>query len=75
MTNIFAVALSVAIFCATLNGIAGIGRCMRMEHAKKSMRTNGDGGYRVFIDGEPNGYQPGKIYNGKFSETNFWNSS
>lgn len=28
------------------------------------MRMTGDGGYRVFIDGEPKGYQPGKIYNG-----------
>lgn len=28
-----------------------------------SRRTRGDNGYRLIIGGEPNGYEPGKIYN------------
>lgn len=64
MSNIFPIALFAIVLCATINGSAGIGRCLRLEQAKKSLRMNGDGGYRVFIDGEPKGYQPGKIYNG-----------
>lgn len=41
-------------------------RCMR--HAKgvaRNSRKSGDGGYRIYIDGEPERYQPGKIYNGR----------
>lgn len=68
MSNIFAIGLCLAIFCTAVHGLAGIGRCMRVEHAKKSLRINNDGGYRVFIDGEPTGYQPNKIYNGTFLE-------
>lgn len=42
-------------------------RCSR--HAKnvpRHSKKSGDGGYRIYIDGQPERYQPGKIYNGRF---------
>lgn len=33
-------------------------------------KQSGDNGYNIYIDGEPTGYQPGKIYNG-----NVWSQS
>lgn len=66
MANTFIVALGVLLIFESINGLTA-NRCTRSEHAKKSTRLNGDGGYRIFIDGEPTRYQPGKIYNGIIS--------
>lgn len=63
MANILAFALSIAILWISINGSAA-GRCTRLENAKRHLRQGGDGGYRIFIDGDPKGYQPNKIYNG-----------
>lgn len=55
----------VALFVvALIDGCAA--RCMR--HAKgvsRNSKKSGDGGYRIYIDGQPERYQPGKVYNGK----------
>lgn len=63
MARIIALALSVTLLLISINE-SSAGRCARLEHAKRSFRQHGDGGYRIFIDGDPKGYQPGKIYNG-----------
>lgn len=63
MANLIALALSITLLLVSIDGSIG-GRCARLEHAKRSFRQHGDGGYRIFIDGDPMGYQPGKIYNG-----------
>lgn len=65
--NISTFILSVFLFSVAINGAAAAsGRCNRLENAKRNLKQSGDGGYRIFIDGDPSGYQPGKIYNGKF---------
>lgn len=58
-TFVLGVILVIAIHASSAN------RCIRFENAKKGSRGSGDGGYRVFISGDPKGYTPGKIYNGK----------
>lgn len=64
MANICTFVLNVILLLIVING-ADAGRCTRVQHLKKSKKMIDDGGYRVFIDGDPKGYQPGKIYNGK----------
>lgn len=65
--KIFTFILSAFLFCVAINGAAAAsGRCNRLENAKRNLKQGGDGDYRIFIDGDPSGYQPGKIYNGKF---------
>lgn len=65
--KIFTFILSAILLVVAINGAAAAsGRCNRLENAKRNLKISGDGGYRIFIDGEPTGYQPGKIYNGKF---------
>lgn len=64
MANIFKFTVNVILLLAVIYE-CNAGRCTRTDHSKRSMKKSGDGGYRVFIDGDPKGYQPGKIYNGK----------
>lgn len=65
MAKLFAIVLNAIVLLALFNE-AIANRCARMEHLKKSKKMSGDGGYRILIDGEPKGYQPGKTYNGEF---------
>lgn len=64
MANIFTIFSSVLVLNLLLISASNAGRCTRLDHVKKGSRISGDGGYRIFIDGDPKGYQPGKIYNG-----------
>lgn len=66
MANFALVISALLLFIAITEVIAG--RCTRTENAKKSKKLSGDGGYRVFIDGNPESYTPGKIYNGKANQ-------
>lgn len=63
MANICAFILNVILLLVLIN-VATAGRCTRLENAKRNLKVSGDGGYRILIDGDPKGYQPGKIYNG-----------
>lgn len=40
--------------------------CNRVPTAPHGAKRSGDNGYRIAIGDNPMGYQPGKIYNGKF---------
>lgn len=66
MAKIFAFVLNVIVLLALFNE-AIAARCTRVEHLKRSKKVNNDGGYRILIDGQPKGYQPGKTYNGDFT--------
>lgn len=66
MANILVFVVSVFFLLVTIKE-SEAGRCFRVPNAKKSAKISGDGGHRLFIDGEPMLYQPGKIYNGKFN--------
>lgn len=51
--------------CLVVNDALAV-RCNRFpKNVSKKSKQSGDGGYRVLIDGNPTGYRPGKIYNGK----------
>lgn len=51
-------------FCLFVNDAFGI-RCNRYpKNVNRKSKLSGDGDYRILIDGNPTGYQPGKIYNG-----------
>lgn len=40
-------------------------RCNRYaKGVSRHSKKNSDGGYRIYIDTQPERYQPGKIYNG-----------
>lgn len=59
-----ALPLAVVLLLLVAESMAA-NRCGRkprqgIQHGPKKA---GDGGYQIQIDGEPNGYQPGKIYN------------
>lgn len=59
------------IFCLIVNDALAV-RCNRFpKNVSKKSKQSGDGGYRVLIDGNPNDYQPGKIYNGKSKIVHF----
>lgn len=66
MAKIIAFVVNVIVLLTLFNEAIAT-RCTRVEHLRKSKKVNGDGGYRVLIDGEPKGYQPGKTYNGEFN--------
>lgn len=62
--NIAKILLAAVIIAAVANVCEA--RCSR--HAKnvpRNSKKSGDGGYRIYIDGQPERYQPGKIYNGR----------
>lgn len=65
MANICTFGLIVILLLVIVINEGLANRCNRVGNAKRNMKMSGDGGYRVFIDGEPKGYQPGKIYNGE----------
>lgn len=64
MAKILDIVLNVIVLLTLLNEAVAY-RCTRIENLKSDKRVRGDGGYRILIDGEPKGYQPGKTYNGK----------
>lgn len=67
--NVGAFMVICLLFCLIVDDAAAV-RCNRFpKHVNKRTKTSGDGGYRILIDGNPNGYQPGKIYNGKSSNS------
>lgn len=54
----------VAIFVVALFDVCKA-RCNRYaKGVSRHSKKNGDGGYRIYIDTQPERYQPGKIYNG-----------
>lgn len=57
----FAVVLSLLVDGTT----AAQNRCARKPRSgiQHGPKKSGDGGYRIYIGNEPNGYQPGRIYN------------
>lgn len=61
--------LFIALIGSVIISAVSAARCSRHpKNASRRTRMAGDGGYSVFIGGEPNGYIPGKIYNGKSNE-------
>lgn len=73
MANILTVTLSVLTLLILIVNETSAAHCTRLNHMKKGSRKSGDGGYRLFIDGEPKAYQAGKIYNGLFILTSNYN--
>lgn len=65
MANILTIFSCILLLNLLFISTSNAGRCTRLENAKRSSRVSGDGGYRIFIDGDPKVYQPGKIYNGE----------
>lgn len=64
--------LLILLFFTAIVDISFGVRCNRYpKNVLRKTRSSGDGGYRVLIAGEPDGYQPGKIYNGKSNEILF----
>lgn len=56
----------VAIFVVALVDVCKA-RCNRYaKGVSRHSKKNGDGGYRIYMDTQPERYQPGKIYNGNF---------
>lgn len=59
------VAIAVILSLLIDDTVAAQHRCARkprrdIHHGPKK---SGDGGYQIYIGNEPNGYQPGRIYN------------
>lgn len=55
----------VLLICHSANG------CPKVPQGQsRSSRTHGDNGYRLVFSDEQNGYEPGKIYNGKLKHSN-----
>lgn len=62
---VFIVALVVVLSLLIDETVAAQHRCARkprrgVQHGPKK---SGDGGYQIYIGNEPNGYQPGRVYN------------
>lgn len=58
-------ALAVVLSLLIDESVAAKHRCARkprqgIQHGPKK---SGDGGYQIYIGNDPNGYQPGRIYN------------
>lgn len=67
LTVKFLLLLLIAVF---IDGLAA-NRCRKAPKGlKHGPKKEGDGGYRVFIGDASDGYQPGKIYNGLYFNTN-----
>lgn len=63
--------IALAIFCVVGFCLDPTRGCKRepanLPHGTK---RSGDNGYHLYIGDEPKGYQPGKIYNGKYTSIN-----
>lgn len=62
---VFFVVFAIVISLLVDETVAVQHRCARkprrgIQHGSKK---SGDGGYQIYIGNEPNGYQPGRIYN------------
>lgn len=58
--NLFAILIAVIL----INEALGCEKVPPIRHGRKA---RGDNGYRLFLGDEPKGYEPGKIYNCKFT--------
>lgn len=54
----------IVVLGLLLNPILGCKR--EPKNLPHGAKQAGDNGYNVYINGEPTGYEPGKIYNSKY---------